>query len=129
MAKILVIDDSPTISSTLQWLLCNQAHHVSVARDGLSALNALRSFKPDLVLLDIRLPHVDGIQLCRLIRADSRYAGLPVIMLSGLSNQADIERAFDAGANDYIVKPINDETLLAVIDRYLVSSPARSQVG
>jgi DNA-binding response OmpR family regulator len=119
MAKILVIDDSPTVSSTLEWMLCNQCHRVSVARDGLTALNALRSFKPDLVLLDIRLPHIDGIQLCTMIRADSRYRNLPVIMLSGLSSQADIQRAFDAGANDYVVKPVNDDTLLMVIDQYL----------
>lgn len=119
MAKILVVDDSPTVSSTLEWILCNQRHRVSIARDGLTALNALRSFKPDLVLLDIRLPHVDGIQLCKLIRADARYAALPIIMLSGLSNPTDIQRALDAGANDYIVKPINDDDLLGAIDRQL----------
>lgn len=122
MANILVIDDSPTVSSTVGWMLRGQGHKVSVARDGLSALNTLRTCHPDLVLLDILLPHVDGIQLCSLIRADPQYTDLPIIMLSGVSNDADIERAFQAGANDYVVKPVNDDYLMDLIQRHLQHS-------
>lgn len=111
-----------------------QRHKVSVARDGLSALNTLRTCNPDLVLLDILLPHVDGIQLCSLIRADPRYTDLPIIMLSGVSNEADIERAFQAGANDYAIKPVNDDVLMNLIQQHLqqpgpaVTDPETSQV-
>lgn len=129
MADILVIDDSSTVSITLEWMLRNHGHRVSTARDGLSALNALQINHPDLVLLDIRMPHIDGIELCALIRTSRNYAGLPIIMLSGLSNAKDIERAFNAGANDYLVKPVDDATLIAAIDRHLNQHPSSSTTG
>jgi adenylate cyclase len=71
------------------------------------------------LLLDIRLPHIDGFQLCLVIRRMAQYASLPIVMISGLSGKEDIRHALDAGADDYIVKPIEDETLLQVIDQQL----------
>lgn len=129
MADILVIDDSPTVSITLEWMLRDHGHRVLTARDGLSALNALTAHRPDLILLDIRMPHIDGIQLCSLIRASASYAHVPIIMLSGLSKPNDIERALDAGANDYLVKPVDDKMLLAVINQHLYPQPAVSDSG
>lgn len=129
MADILVIDDSPTVSITLEWMLRDHGHRVFTARDGLSALNALYAHRPDLILLDIRMPHIDGIQLCSLIRASASYAHVPIIMLSGLSKPNDIERALDAGANDYLVKPVDDKMLLAVINQHLYPQPAVSDSG
>lgn len=119
MTSILVVDDSPTIRTTVEWLLSNSGYNVRIAHDGLSALNALREFDPDLVLLDIRLPHVDGYQLCKLIRRNPRYAMVPIVMLSGLSSRSHIQCALDAGADDYVVKPIQDEVLLNTIQQQL----------
>ena len=124
MPKILVIDDSPTIASTVQWVLRDYSHQVHVERDGLSALNALKEFEPDLILLDIRLPCVDGFQLCQLIRSDPQYDSVPIVILSGLSHADHIRRAREVGANDYITKPIRDDVLIHSITTQL----ERSQV-
>jgi DNA-binding response OmpR family regulator len=102
---------------------------VFTARDGLTALNALYAHRPDLILLDIRMPHIDGIELCLMIRSSASYARLPIVMLSGLSHVRDIQRALDAGANEYLVKPVDDKTLIAVIDRHLSPQPAGSDCG
>ena len=120
--RILVIDDSPTVSNTVGWILNDYGYEVHMAPDGLSALSNIHMFKPDLVLLDIKLPHVDGVKLCEMLRNHAAYASLPIIMLSGLSTQADIDRALEAGANNYIVKPINDERLIAIIKQELSNS-------
>lgn len=117
--KILVIDDSPTVSNTVGWILNDFGYEVRMARDGLSALSTIHIFKPDLILLDVKLPHVDGIKLCEMLRNHAAYASLPIVMLSGLSSQADIDRALAAGANSYVVKPVNDDKLIAVIQEEL----------
>jgi DNA-binding response OmpR family regulator len=119
VAKILVVDDSTTIGITVEWVLRDRGHTILVVSDGLSALNALKAFDPDLVLLDIRLPRVNGFQLCALIREYPCYEALPIIMLSGLSNTADIQCALNAGADDYLVKPIDDSVLVTAVERHL----------
>ncbi len=126
MANILVVEDSLTVSNALERALMLAGHTVRTAGDGLVALSALRVFDPELVLLDVRLPHVDGVQLCIVIRRLKKFEHLPVVMLSGLSAPVDIERALRAGANDYLVKPIDDETLLSVIDNHLNGTPEAS---
>lgn len=122
-ARILVVDDSPTITSTVEWLLAQNGYETQIAHDGLMTLSLIRSFQPDVVLLDIRLPHIDGFQLCEAIRRKPEYAGLPVLMLSGLRSTADIERASEAGATGYLVKPVQDNKLLAAIEAQLALSP------
>jgi len=125
-AKILVVDDSPTVGSTVEWLLSDLGYRVRVAPDGLSALAAIRTFDPDLVLLDVRLPHMDGVQLCEMLRRDARYASLPIVMLSGISAKADIQRALESGADGYIIKPINDPELTRIIEEHLAKTPSAS---
>jgi DNA-binding response OmpR family regulator len=128
-AKILVVDDSPTVSSTVEWLLSNRGYRVRVAPDGLSALGAISAFDPDLVLLDIKLPHMDGIQLCEMLRRDVRYASLPIVMLSGISAEADIRRALESGADGYVVKPFNDLELTRIIEERLAEASSASNNG
>jgi DNA-binding response OmpR family regulator len=122
MAVILVVDDSPTVSSMVEGILFRHGYTVRVAGDGLVALSALRVFKPDLVLLDIRMPHIDGFQLCQVIRRFARYATLPIVMLSALSDQADIQQATLAGADDYLVKPVDEDKLVKTIERHLAKA-------
>jgi DNA-binding response OmpR family regulator len=123
-AKILVIDDSPTVSNTVGWILNDFGYDVRMAPDGLSALSTIHIFKPDLLLLDVKLPHVDGIKLCEMLRSHAAYVSLPIVMLSGLSSQKDIDRALAAGANSYVVKPVNDEKLIAIIRQQLENGSA-----
>lgn len=120
MANILLVVDSPIVSNALTRLLSTAGYMVRTAGDGLVALSALRVFAPDLVLMDVRLPHLDGIQLCKAIRRLDDFKMLPIVMLSGLSTATDIQQALGAGANDYLVKPVDDTTLLAVLDRHLL---------
>ncbi len=122
MAVILVVDDSPTVSSMVEGILSRHGYAVRVAGDGLVALSALRIFSPDLVLLDIRLPHVDGFQLCLVIRRIAKYATLPIVMLSALSDKADIQHATLAGADDYLVKPVDEDKLVKTIERHLAKA-------
>lgn len=103
----------------MAWALSHAGYNIEVAQDGLSALNAMRTFGPDLVLLDIKLPHLDGFQLCEMLRGKAEYNCVPIVMLSGLSSEADIQRAFDAGADDYITKPVGDQKLLTIIEEQL----------
>jgi DNA-binding response OmpR family regulator len=127
-ARILVIDDSPTVSKTVGWMLSDYGYEIRMAPDGLSALSTIHVFKPDLLLLDVRLPHVDGIKLCEMLRSHAAYASLPIIMLSGVSSQADIDRALKAGANSYVVKPVKDDKLIAIIRQELAKIPSGGSV-
>lgn len=122
MATILVVDDSPTVASTVQWILHSQGYRVQIVRDGLAALNALSLEVPDLILLDIQLPLIDGIKLCRMLRANKRLAEIPIVMLSGFSDENSIRRAYEAGANNYIVKPVKDEIVLRIVNQQLVQN-------
>jgi DNA-binding response OmpR family regulator len=122
VASILVVDDSPTVGSTVQWILHSEGYHVQVVRDGLAALNALSIEIPDLILLDIQLPMIDGVKLCKMLRTNSRLAEVSIVMLSSFSDEGSIQRAYAAGANDYVVKPVNDEILLRIVNKQLVQN-------
>lgn len=109
---ILVVDDEPQIRRVMRATLTTQGYSIVEARDGQEALEKLRSEKPDLVLLDMNMPVMDGLQACREIRAGS---GVPIIMLTVRSAEKDKVRALDAGADDYVVKPFGIQELLARI--------------
>jgi two-component system KDP operon response regulator KdpE len=111
-ATILVVDDEPQIRRVMRATLTAQGYTIVEARDGQEALEKLRSERPDLVLLDMNMPVMDGLEACREIRRDSE---VPVIMLTVRSAEKDKVRALDAGADDYIVKPFGIQELLARI--------------
>jgi DNA-binding response OmpR family regulator len=130
MASILIVEDSlSTISETIMRSLAARGHSVCVAGDGLEALRALRVFEPDLALLDARLPHIDGIQLCMVIRRLKKYASLPIVILSATSSPVDTQRALNAGASVCLVKPVHDSTLLATIEEQLARSYIEASRG
>jgi two-component system KDP operon response regulator KdpE len=109
-ATILVVDDEPQIRRVMRATLTAQGYSIVEARDGQEALEKLRSERPDLVLLDMNMPVMDGLEACREIRRDSE---VPVIMLTVRSAERDKVRALDAGADDYVVKPFGIQELLA----------------
>ena len=111
-ATILVVDDEPQIRRVLLATLTAQGYAIVEARNGEEALLKLRSDRPDLVLLDMNMPVMDGVAACRAMRADS---DLPIIMLTVRNDEKDKVRALDAGADDYIVKPFGIQELLARI--------------
>jgi two-component system KDP operon response regulator KdpE len=111
-ATILVVDDEPQIRRVMRTTLSAQGYSIVEACDGQGALEKLRSERPDLVLLDMNMPVMDGLEACRAIRAGS---DVPIIMLTVRSAEKDKVRALDAGADDYVIKPFSIPELLARI--------------
>lgn len=120
-ALILIIEDNDHISQLLRFMLERQGYRTSVVVDGLAARAALAELPepPQLVLLDVMLPYIDGFEIVGLMRAHPAWAAVPIVMLTAKNTERDIVRALDAGANDYIVKPFQPNELLARVRRYL----------
>jgi two-component system response regulator MtrA len=108
--RILVVDDDPALAEMLGIVLRTEGFDPSFVADGERALAAFRSTKPDLVLLDLMLPGVDGIDVCRQIRAES---GTPIVMLTARGDTVDVVLGLECGADDYIVKPFKPKELVA----------------
>ena len=109
-ARILVVDDDRALSEMLGMVLQGEGFETEFAADGPSAVDRFRDTRPDLVLLDLMLPGIDGIEVCTRIRAES---GVPIIMLTARSDTGDVVRGLEAGADDYVVKPFNPVELIA----------------
>jgi DNA-binding response OmpR family regulator len=110
--KILVVDDTRNVQLMLSDFLTSQEYEVFTASDGSEALESVREFHPDLILLDIMMPNMDGYQFITHLRRES---GIPVIMITAKQQEADIIRGFDLGADDYITKPFRMRELLVRI--------------
>jgi two-component system cell cycle sensor histidine kinase/response regulator CckA len=117
--SILIVDDTPANLDLLTRMLRQQAYTVHAASEGALALRFLRSTLPDLVLLDVVMPGMDGYQVCERLKADERTAAIPVIFISSADDVIDKVRAFSGGAVDYIVKPFQPEEVLARIETHL----------
>ena len=107
MATILIVDDDEDICSLLEYKLHGSGYDVVVERDGESALAALEHGPVDLMLLDWMMPRMGGLEVCLALRADDRFAKLPVLMLTAKAQEADVQRGLAAGADDYILKPFS----------------------
>ncbi len=110
MAHVLVVDDDPKIRDLLRLYLVREGHRVTAAGDGEAALEAARTGKPDLVVLDVMLPGMDGVEVCRRLREQSN---MPVILLTARTGDSDKVIGLDAGADDYVVKPFSPRELMA----------------
>jgi len=108
--NILVVDDEPQITRVLKTTLSGHGYGVRTAADGTQALQELKGWSPDLVITDLRMPNMGGLELCRAIRAESR---VPIIVLSVKGEESIKVEALDAGADDYVTKPFNVNELLA----------------
>lgn len=113
--RILVVDDDPDIRDILKITLSEENYEVIEAQDGEEALKAINSKPLDLVLLDYKIPKIDGRQVCRLIKKDLLLSHLPIIMVTGKGDISDKVDGIDAGADDYIVKPFEPKELIARI--------------
>jgi DNA-binding response OmpR family regulator len=111
MATILVVDDDVDVSITVKKSLTRVGYQVTCAGTGQAALQVLSSVRPDLVLLDIAMPGLDGIELCRQLRLNPITASLPILFLTVSGDMQSKTAAFDAGADDYLVKPFDLQEL------------------
>ena len=118
-ADILIVDDVPQNLNLLNHILSRAGYSVRVAGDGLTALNAVREKPPDLILLDIRMPVMDGFEVCKHIKAGDTTRDVPVIFISGLQDAADKVKGFQAGGVDYITKPFDQADVLARVRIHL----------
>jgi len=112
-ARILVVDDVDMNVKVLEAKLSSEYYQVSSASDGIAALEAARHDHPDLILLDVMMPRMDGFETCRRLKADPRTADIPVVMVTALSEPADRLRGLEAGVDDFLTKPVNDTALFA----------------
>ena len=114
LAKILIVEDDATIRMILQMLLKGAGFtHVRAATRGDEGLEAIRREQPQLVLLDLMLPGLDGLTVCRRVREDSTLADVRILMLTAKSEDDDVVRGLELGADDYVTKPFSREVLLA----------------
>lgn len=124
--KILIVDDETVIRKVVEHHLVQEGYQVIAAADGGSALDLVRTHKPDLVILDILLPDIDGIEICREIRKESIT---PIIFLTAKNDSSDIVLGLGVGGDDYIVKPFNPKELIARVKANLRRSFLQKAVG
>jgi signal transduction histidine kinase len=113
MSTILIVDDEPTARETVVAMLEAEDYDLQLAKDGMQALQMLEQLQPDLILLDVMLPGMDGFEVCRRIRATPRLAEVPVIMLTALDDRDSLLRGIEAGADDFLTKPVDGRELQA----------------
>ena len=113
--KILVVDDNPNLVKLLEYRLKANEYEVITANDGEEALDKVRQVKPDLMILDVVLPKIDGYKVLSILRADEKYKYIPVVMLTALGQTKDIDKGMELGATSYLTKPFDPEVLLEAI--------------
>lgn len=116
---ILVADDSPTIRKFVSVALTVKGYEIITCSDGMEALEKLPATKVDLLLTDLNMPNVDGYQLITSVRNNLEFKDLPIIILSSLGNNEDIQRGLECGANSYLIKPFDPKRVLYEVSKYL----------
>ena len=117
--KILIVDDEPQLVLVVKMRLEANKYEVITAQDGAEALEKVRAEKPDLIILDVMLPKLDGYKVCRMLKFDERFKNIPVIIFTVRAQESDKEIVKEVGADAYIPKPFESEVLLAKIKELL----------
>ncbi|MEQ1631457.1 MAG: response regulator transcription factor [Planctomycetota bacterium] len=127
--KILVIEDESDILEVIQYNLEREGHKVIACRNGEQGLSRIRTDNPDLVILDLMLPGLDGVEVCRQVKSDPVTRAIPVIMVTAKAEESDIVLGLGIGADDYIAKPFSPKELVARVKVVLRRGPLREQSG
>jgi CheY-like chemotaxis protein len=122
--KILCVDDSNLVLMMEKFILAKEKYHLLTAGSGPEALKLAREHAPDLILLDVVMPVMDGFETCRQLRAETTTSHIPVIMVTTRSEAANVEQGYMTGCNDYVVKPIDAVELLTKVRNCLGGEPA-----
>jgi len=117
--KILVVEDEKDMTETLAFRLESNDYEVVKAYDGQEALEKVRKEKPDLIILDLMLPKIDGYKVCRMLKFDEKYKSIPIIMLTARAQETDKKMGEEVGADAYITKPFESRDLLEKIKRFV----------
>ncbi|RZS89864.1 response regulator receiver domain-containing protein [Motilibacter rhizosphaerae] len=124
MPVILIAEDDDDIRDLVEFKLANLGLEVVGVGDGATALARVREVHPDLVILDVNMPELSGIDVCRALRSDPEFSALPVLMLTANVQDADVQRGFDAGADDYVAKPFSPRELTSRVQALLARRSA-----
>jgi two-component system phosphate regulon response regulator PhoB len=122
-AKILVVDDEPDAVELIQFNLKSAGYDVASASDGAEALKKARALLPSLIVLDLMLPEVDGLEVCKILRRDPLTSGIPIVMLTAKAGEVDRVLGLELGADDYVTKPFSPRELVLRIKRLLRKDP------
>ena len=120
--RVLIADDEPNIVISLEFLMKREGYAVTVARDGVAALDAIRRERPDLVLLDVMMPGMSGFDVCQAVRADESFASVKIVMLTAKGRDTDTAKGIALGADAYMTKPFSTKDLAARV-RELLGPP------
>lgn len=117
--KILVVEDESDIAESLSVRLELEPYRVVVASNGQEGVTKARSEKPDLIILDIMMPKLNGFEACKILKTDDQTKKIPILILTALTMVGDVDKAFECGANDYLSKPFTNERLLKKVQTLL----------
>lgn len=124
--KILVVDDNQAAADMLAALLELEGHQVTTAYDGQTGIERANRLHPDVVLLDVRMPRIDGFEVARQLRANPETAGIHLVAMTGLGRDSDIQRSLSHGFNRHLVKPIHPDDLQNLLNELPLSQPVGS---
>jgi two-component system phosphate regulon response regulator PhoB len=134
--KILVVDDEPDVTDLVAYHLKAKGFHVETVNDATASISRARTYQPDLLILDIMMPNLSGIQICRILRADSKLSRVPIIFLTAKAEPSDRIEGLESGADDYIGKPFSPKELVLRVESILrrlaaprESASARLHIG
>ncbi len=134
--KILVVDDEPDVTELVAYNLKAKGFHVETLNDATASISKARNYHPDLIILDIMMPHLSGIQICRILRNDNKLSRIPIIFLTAKAEPQDRIEGLESGADDYLSKPFSPKELILRVESILrrVSAPllptaAKLQIG
>jgi DNA-binding response OmpR family regulator len=120
--EILIVDDEPSIVVPIQFLMEQQGYNVLVAQNGEDALDIIYRYKPDLILLDIMLPRIDGYEVCEIVRLNPEYRDIKIIFLTAKGREVEIAKGLALGADAYFTKPFSNTELVAKVKELLAHS-------
>lgn len=118
MKYILAVEDDPINQLIIEDYL-SQDYKVDLVDDGQKCLDSVKEKEPDIILLDIAIPSVDGYEVCKILKADEQYKNIPIVMVTAYASKIEKQRALDIGADDYLTKPFKYDSLLEIVEKYL----------
>ena len=126
-AKILVADDEPFIARSLMYVLEKSGYDVYLARDGKEATELARQVRPDLVFLDLMMPHKNGFEVCRELRADESLRDVRIVLLTAKGQRSDVEQGLAAGADAYLPKPFSPSQIVQMVSKLVQATDHASE--
>jgi two-component system alkaline phosphatase synthesis response regulator PhoP len=128
LPKILIADDDPQGVELLEAYLSGSDYEIQTAADGQETMRKVQEWKPDLILLDIMMPKLSGFEVCKRIKSNPATSDMVILMITALDQHSDVERAVEAGTNDFLTKPINKTELLLRVRAALKSRQHKAQL-